>query len=333
MQHIGPQYQDYNNPEILDLLEEDIRVAHREGLAIIVSVLGRDLDSYQQMAIEIASLHPDALELNLTASADGIVDDREAKHLRVGQHFGATARVVEAVCDASEVPVTVKLMRHGVAPAVFAQLCQETGGAAVAATGSTVGLLGVDIETGIPHPQHVDGRAYLGWLTGPALKPIGLREVAEIALGTDIPVIAAGGIVDWKDAVEYAMVGATAFQLCTAVMWNGFDHGNRLAAGLRDFLKRQSHSSLVDLRGIALKYLKAQPTPPAPVVAVIDLEKCNACGRCLVSCQDTAYQAVDRKGNVYAVSPEKCVGCGLCRIVCSEEAITFQTSQIADVNC
>ena len=54
MQHIGPQYQDYSHPEILDLLEEDIRVAHREGLAIIVSMLGRDLDSYQQMALRSA---------------------------------------------------------------------------------------------------------------------------------------------------------------------------------------------------------------------------------------------------------------------------------------
>lgn len=75
----------------------------------------------------------------------------------------------------------------------------------------------------------------MGWLSGSALKPLGPREVAEIALG---PIIAGEGIVGWQDVVEYAMVGVTAFQLCTAVIWHGFELGSQLRDGLQKFLAR-----------------------------------------------------------------------------------------------
>jgi dihydropyrimidine dehydrogenase (NAD+) subunit PreA len=107
--------------------------------------------------------------------------------------------------------------------------CKRAGADGISAINTVGGIIGIDIDTGIPISSDIDHVAVMSGLSGPLIKPIGLRVVAEIAMGVDIPICGIGGISTWKDAVEYFMLGAGVVQVCTAAMWEGFS-GKKMQA-------------------------------------------------------------------------------------------------------
>ncbi len=172
------------------------------------------------------------------------------------------------------------------------------------------------------------GYSTYGGYSGPAIKPVTLRCVAEIAKSVDIPIAAVGGISTWSDAVEFLLLGATNIQLCTAVMHIGFRIIEDLIDGLAVYLEEKDMNSVRELVGKALPYIvdHSRLSREYKVVSTVNRKTCVKCDVCYIACMDGAHQAIDLdETRIPVINEDKCKGCGMCQTVCPvEECITLK---------
>jgi NAD-dependent dihydropyrimidine dehydrogenase PreA subunit len=162
-----------------------------------------------------------------------------------------------------------------------------------------------------------------GWISGPAIRPLALRIVAEAARSVKIPVIGVGGVMSGRDAIEFFMAGASAVQICTGAILEGPGIYGRVAREIERWLKQHGYDSVEDIRGVALRYLPKEPVYDVGY-AVVDESKCKACGFCEKVCRYDAVHVKDVGGyEVAVVDSDKCYGCGMCVSICPERAINF----------
>ena len=135
----------------------------------------------------------------------------------------------------------------------------------------------------------IDGKGSHGGYCGPAVKPIALNMVAEIARTaetSDIPISGIGGVTDWRDAVDFLALGASNVQVCTAAMRFGFKIIDDMVDGLGNWMDDKGYETLDDFRGKAIpnvtdwQYLDLN----YKTVAAIDQDKCIECGLCSYVC-------------------------------------------------
>jgi len=139
-------------------------------------------------------------------------------------------------------PIIIKLSPNVSRISAFAKVVKEEGGNAVSAINTLVGT-SFDINTRRPKLFNITGG-----LSGPAIKPIALAKVLEIKRNVDIPIIGIGGIMNWRDAVEMMIVGASAFQIGTVNFINP-NAGAEIVEGLISYCKKKSISKLSELTG------------------------------------------------------------------------------------
>jgi len=299
-------------------LDTELSLAAKGGAKLAVSIVANEEpERTAKIARQIADAGlADILELNISCPmpARGV-------GMNIGKHPNLAADQVCAVKAACpDLPLMPKLTPNVSDVAEVACACAEAGADAIAAANSVQALVGIDIETGKPLLP-----AYGGY-SGPAVRPIMLRCVAQIAQAIDIPVCGIGGIGSWEHAVEMMMAGASAVQLGTAVLWHGYEVITRTVRGLEQFMERKGFRRPSEFIGMALGSMtttEEMATRP-PVAAFISQDKCIACGRCLTVC---GYDAISVDGSgEYRAIPSACDGCGLCAEVCPAGAI--QLNQI-----
>lgn len=220
-------------------------------------------------------------------------------------------------------PVVVKLTPNVTNVLPPAKAAWDGGADAVSLINTINSIMRVDYDTLTMYPT-TDGMGSHGGYCGPAVKPIALHMVAEIARNKEtsmIPISGIGGVSDWRDAVDFLALGASNVQVCTAAMVYGFRIIDDLTAGLSDFLDsknmksvkelvRKAVPSVTDWQYLNLNYVEK---------AVIDQDLCIKCGRCHVVCEDTSHQAITKVVNGerhFEVIDAECVGCNLCVSVC-----------------
>ncbi|MBU0691776.1 hypothetical protein KKC97_09205 [bacterium] len=115
-------------------------------------------------------------------------------------------------------PVIMKLSAHAPDLLETAKTCEDSGADAITAINSIGPVLSIDIEK---RASRLGVEAPYAWLSGPAIKPLAMRAVYDIARTVKIPVIACGGVRDGRDVIEFMMAGATAVQSCTTLIRNG----------------------------------------------------------------------------------------------------------------
>ncbi|MEG0069598.1 4Fe-4S binding protein [Cetobacterium sp.] len=193
----------------------------------------------------------------------------------------------------------------------------ETAGAdGLVAINSVGPCLSIDLETGKPHMGSKSG---YGWMSGPAIKPIALRVVFELAQAVKIPIFAVGGITKGEDVIEYTMAGATAVQVCTQGIIEGAKAFGRIAKETNDWLDSHGYSSLDEIRGITIKYMKnIKENNYITVPPKVYLDKCVGCGICKVVC---GYKAVEIENKKATINVDKCFGCGVCTSKCPTQAL------------
>jgi dihydropyrimidine dehydrogenase (NAD+) subunit PreA len=137
-----------------------------------------------------------------------------------------------------------------------------------------------------------------------------------------IPISGIGGIETWRDAVEFMLVGASAVQVCTAVMHHGYRIVEDMIDGLAGYLAGRGLSSPADLVGRVLPQIGdwGELDLSYKVKARIDAETCIHCNLCYRACEDGAHQAIilERTNghSTLSIDDDECVGCRLCQHVC-----------------
>jgi dihydropyrimidine dehydrogenase (NAD+) subunit PreA len=220
----------------------------------------------------------------------------------------------------------VKLTSNVTDVTMIARAAEEGGADALSAINTVLGFVGIDLERMEPRPS-VGGMSAFGGYSGPAIKPIALRCVAQIAKSTKLPISGIGGISTWEDAVEFFMAGASTVQLCTAVMFKGYRIIDRLKDGVSDYLRDKGFDSIKDIVGRILPNLTGieKLDFTYQVVPRVDSSRCTKCGLCYLSCRDAGYDAIELdEGRLPIVNGEKCGGCGLCSQVCPAGAISLE---------
>jgi dihydropyrimidine dehydrogenase (NAD+) subunit PreA len=246
----------------------------------------------------------------------------------MGSAVGQVPEYVEMVArwckQHSRLPVIVKLTPNITNILGPARAAVRGGADAVSLINTVNSITGVDLDLMAPEPV-VDGKGTHGGYCGPAIKPISLAMVAEIARDPEcrkIPISGIGGIESWRDAAEYMALGASTVQVCTAAMHYGFKIVDDMIDGLKNWMDAKNYGALGGFQGKAVpnvtdwQYLNLN----YQIVAEIDQDLCIKCGLCHISCEDTSHQAiaalrVDGKRR-YEVIEKECVGCNLCMHVC-----------------
>jgi len=260
----------------------------------------------------------------------------------MGSAVGQVPEYIEMVTrwckQHSKLPVIVKLTPNITDVRYPAQAAKNGGADAVSLINTINSIIGVNLESFTPEPA-IGTKGTHGGYCGPAVKPIALNMVAEIARNPetqDMPISGIGGITTWRDAAEYIALGCGNVQVCTAAMTYGFKIVQEMIAGLSDWMDEKGYSSIEDFRSLATpqvtdwQYLDLNYVTKAK----INQDLCINCGRCFAACEDTSHQAIsmseDRK---FEVLDEECVACNLCVNVCPiEDCITMEEMQPGQID-
>ena len=224
----------------------------------------------------------------------------------------------------TRMPVIVKLTPNISDIRKPAEAAMRGGADAVSLINTINSITSVNLDSFAPEPT-IDGKGAHGGYCGPAVKPIALSMVSEIARSPamrGLPISGIGGITTWRDAAEFMALGAGNVQVCTAAMTYGFRIVQEMISGLSQYIDEKGFSSTSDLVGRAVpnvtdwQYLNLNYVTKAR----IDQDTCIKCGRCFAACEDTAHQAIAMKpGRVFEVIDAECIGCNLCVNVCPVE--------------
>ncbi len=318
----------FNNVELitdraLETNLREIRQIKRDwpDRALVVSVmLPMNREVWAKYVPMIEDTGADALELNF-GCPHGMSE--RGMGSAVGQVPEYIRQATEWCKAAARVPVIVKLTPNVTNILGPAKAAKDGGADAVSLINTLNSIMRVDYDTLTMYPA-TDGMGSHGGYCGPAVKPIALHMVAEIArnAGTrGLPISGIGGVTDWRDSVDFLALGASNVQVCTAAMVYGFKIIDDLAGGLSRFLRDKGMSSVCDLVGRAVpsvtdwQYLNLNYV----VKARIDQDLCIQCGRCHIVCEDASHQAITHTVNGqrrFEVIDAECVGCNLCVSVC-----------------
>jgi dihydropyrimidine dehydrogenase (NAD+) subunit PreA len=271
----------------------------------------------------------------------------------VGQVPEYTEMITAWVKEVAKTPVLVKLTPNITDVRTIGRAASRGGADGLSLINTINSIIGIDLDRLVPIP-HVDGRGSHGGYCGPAVKPIALNMVHQIASdsGIQLPISGIGGIQAWQDAVEHMLLGASSVQVCTAAMHYGFRIVQQMISGLEFWMMEKGFEQLSHFQGASVERLGAWSDLNLgyKVVAQIHQEKCIHCGLCYIACEEGAHQSIsiqpmpvdqylatagaqgkgleksgrnhymsgmgDGKVNVYRVIEESCVGCNLCSFVC-----------------
>ncbi|MBA5778813.1 NAD-dependent dihydropyrimidine dehydrogenase subunit PreA [Stappia sp. F7233] len=248
----------------------------------------------------------------------------------MGSAVGQVPEYIEMVTrwckQHTRMPVIVKLTPNITDIRKPAQAAKAGGADAVSLINTINSIVSVDLDLMAPNPT-IDGKGAHGGYCGPAVKPIALNMVAEIARDPatrGLPISGIGGVTTWRDAAEFMALGAGNVQVCTAAMTYGFKVVQDMIDGLKDWMESKGHTSVSDFVGQAVPNCSDWQHLNLNYItkAKIDQDLCIKCGRCHIACEDTSHQAitamVDGQRH-FEVIDEECVGCNLCVSVCPVE--------------
>jgi dihydropyrimidine dehydrogenase (NAD+) subunit PreA len=258
----------------------------------------------------------------------------------MGSAVGQVPEYIEMVARwckaATRMPVIVKLTPNITDIRYPARAARAGGADAVSLINTISSIMGVDLDSFSPDPS-IDGRGSHGGYCGPAVKPVALNMVAEIArdpVTRGMPISGIGGVTTWRDAAEFIALGCGTVQVCTAAMTYGFKIIEELVDGLARYMDEKGFATLDDLCGRAVPNVTDWQFLNLNYVtkARINQDLCIKCGRCHISCEDTSHQAITAyKDGVrhFEVIDEECVGCNLCVTVCPvEDCITMDRLEV-----
>ena len=316
---------------------------------IIASLMVETRENWREIIKRAEDAGSDGLELNF-GCPHGMCE--RGMGSAVGQEPKVLEEITRWAVEDAKTPVIIKLTPNTGDITEPGEAAARGGAHGISLINTIKSLIGVDLERMLPNPIVGDGSTNGGYC-GPAVKPIALHMVAQIAKHEStrhLPISGIGGISNWRDAAEFIALGSTSVQVCTAVMHHGYRIVEDMIEGLSDFLDSKGMRSVNELRGAALGAYKewGDLDLDYTVKARIDASKCIGCNLCYVACMDGAHQCIHLPGRTKAeslaaghyhvpdqipslpviaagapagrfvpvVDDHECIGCNLCALVC-----------------
>ena len=232
----------------------------------------------------------------------------------VGQVPEYTSMITEWVKEIARTPVLVKLTPNVTDIRAVARAAKRGGADALSAINTINSITGIDLDTLTPRPD-VGGRSSHGGYCGPAVKPIALHLVQQIASDPEVrlPISGIGGISGWREAAEFLLLGCGTVQVCAAVMHHGYRIVEDMADGLENWMAEKGFQTLEDFRGLSTDRVTEWKRLDLnyKIVARIHADLCIGCDLCYIACWDGAHQCIHREG--YA-RPEEAVAASRARV-------------------
>ncbi len=206
---------------------------------IFVNIYGKKIDNYAELTSRIDDIEEiSGIEVNISCP------NVKAGGMAFGVDAESACKVVSAVRERTTKPVMVKLSPNVTDITIIAKSVEDAGADSISLINTITGMA-INIETRRPQLATITGG-----LSGPAIKPIALRMVWQVAQKVKIPVIGIGGIMKAEDALEFLIAGATAIQIGTANFVN--PHATiEIIEGIETFMVERNISKLDDWRLIS----------------------------------------------------------------------------------
>jgi dihydropyrimidine dehydrogenase (NAD+) subunit PreA len=303
-------------------LEDNLQAMYRlkrdyPDKVMVASIMGSSEEEWSQLAKLVTETGADMIECNFSCPQM----TSHAMGSDVGQNPDLVRQYSKAVSDATDLPVIAKMtpnIGNMEEPAIAAI---EGGAAGISAINTIKSITNIDLEFKTAMPV-VNGKSSISGYSGAAVKPIGLRFIAQMKqhpLLKNIQMSGIGGIETWRDALEYILVGCHNVQVTTSVMQYGYRIVSDMISGLSYYMEEEGFEKVEDMVGLALPNIipAEELQRNFKIIVDIDHDLCIGCGRCYISCFDAAHQAInwDFENRRPSINDE-CVGCHLCINVC-----------------
>ena len=292
--------------EFIKEIKETLNYAAEHDTTVIGSIGSTETSGWVELAKQMEDAGVPLIELNFGCPHPKLMPGVRTG-MNVGQDFDYGCEITQAVAEAVDVPIMIKVTPQVTDLIQFSGRLKEAGAAAVTLTNRFLGFV-PDIETGKPL---IYGQAGVG---GPWIKPLTLRWVKEIytAYKDELFIAGTNGAYDWRDVVHFVMSGAHIVEMCSAVMVYGYEWLGKQVRGLERFMNEKGYETIDQMRGIASDAAMAYADMPREK-AKVDPEFCNNCGRCLKAC---FYEGMQEGSENTWVQEDNCIGCGGCYSVC-----------------
>ena len=225
------------NPGIDLFCKRDIPHLKEKGASIIVNVCGRSTSDYVEVVERLADEPVDLLEINVSCP------NVKEGGIAFGQNPDALYEITKAIKAKAKQPIVMKLSPNVTDITEMAKAVEAGGADAVSLINTLTGMK-IDVER-----QSIFLANKTGGLSGPAIRPVAVRMVYEVAHSVNIPIIGMGGITCASDALEFILAGATAVSVGTA----NFNNPNtpiEVVDGIRDYMVRKNIENIKDITGI-----------------------------------------------------------------------------------
>lgn len=229
------------NPGAEVFLNEYLPVLRDKGVTVIANIAGNTIEEYARMAATLEG-HEGIAGIEMNISCPNVKEGG----LQFGVDPEMVYQVVKAVKHVTSIPVMPKLSPN-VSDIVAIARAAEAGGADVLSMINTLMGMAVDIEKRKP----VLGNIF-GGLSGPAIKPVALRMIYQVYKAVNLPILGGGGIMNYTDALEFIMVGASAVSIGTGIFVNPC-LASDLVRDLKKYCRDNGIKSLEELRGAAVQ--------------------------------------------------------------------------------
>jgi len=222
------------NPGIEEFIKKGLYKVNIKGVKTIVSISGNNTDEIKKMTEMLMDKGVEAIELNLSCP------NVNRENRMVSQSPEDTYRFVKAAKDIAKNITIIAKLSPSVTDITEIALSAERGGADAIGLINTVKAMAVDIEK---------KRVIEGGLSGPAIKPVGLKAVYDVYKKVKVPLIGIGGITTGEDALEYILIGASAIETGSGFFSNPYLI-DRIYETLTRFLKENNLKKVIDATGL-----------------------------------------------------------------------------------
>ncbi len=228
------------NPGLEEVLKHQLPWITAKDLAVVVNIAGREAEDYGEVARAISGV-PNVAAIEVNISCPNV----KAGGMAHGSRPETAAEVTKVVKANTTLPVIVKLSPNVTNIVEIAKAVEEAGADALSLI-NTILAMEIDIETGKPLLGN-----QVGGLSGPAIRPIAVRMVWQVAQAVDIPIIGMGGITTGRDALQFMMAGASAVAVGSATMVDPLAP-LRIIREMEEWLDEHDIPSVKDIIGSAL---------------------------------------------------------------------------------